>query len=271
MTILCTFPGRAGDILWALPTVRAVSEAIHEPVDLMIAGEFAGLVPLLTQQPYLNKVWADQYWSLSQPEHPAVDGYDYIFHLGYQGWPLQPLPFVVEDQLRLVWPHALDPGPKIDLHRPWIKVGGSGIPTEIVCGFTEAWFELKLGLAVALERLLHEPPILYLTIPNSRWTTEVFPGLLGVQACDWVEAARAIRNSNLFFGDCSALHVLACAMGRRVVLMEPMIARHNPIFYPFGKASDRVTLVIGNDGEPTFDARHCKDALERALAELPIQ
>ncbi len=47
---LCTFPGRYGDIIWALPTVRGISE-VEGPVDLLIAGEFASIVPLLEQQP----------------------------------------------------------------------------------------------------------------------------------------------------------------------------------------------------------------------------
>ena len=31
MTILCTFPGKHGDLLWALPTVRAISEPEPDP------------------------------------------------------------------------------------------------------------------------------------------------------------------------------------------------------------------------------------------------
>jgi hypothetical protein len=264
MTILCTFPGRHGDILWALPTVRAVSEAIHEPVDLQIAGEFAGLAPLLAQQSYLNKVWAAPEWSLSQPECvPAIDGYDHVFHLAYQGWPLQSLPLVVEDQLRILWPDKLGPVPRIDLHRPWINYKTEpDFLFNVVAGFTEAWFELKLGIAVALEQLLSNSRFTrftYLTPPHSRWTKEA-PPILNIYDCSWVGAARAIQNSDLFFGDCSALHVLACAMGKPVVLCEPMEGRWNDIFYPYGKIG-RVRLVIGNDDKPTFDARACAEAL----------
>jgi hypothetical protein len=70
----------------------------------------------------------------------------------------------------------------------------------------------------------------------------------------------------VFLGDCSAWHVLAMAMGIPVVLVEPLEARWNPIFYPLGMDGPQVTMVRGNDGNPTFDARHVADALTRALA-----
>lgn len=257
MRVLCTFPGRYGDILWALPTVRAVSEAIDEPVDLQIAGEFASIVPLLKQQPYLANVWGADDWSLSHPEIvPLHEHYERVFHLSYAGWPMKPLPFTIHDRLVAQWGQA----PTIDLRRPWITVNGAAIPVEVVGGFTEAWFELKLGIAISLERQLQFSHLFtYLTIPDSRWTTEASG--LSVYPCNWLDAARVIRNSDLFFGDCSALHVLACALGQRCVICEPMEGRWNDIFYPYGKTGPEVTLVLGNDGNPTFDARACAEAL----------
>jgi hypothetical protein len=46
--------------------------------------------------------------------------------------------------------------------------------------------------------------------------------------------------------------------------MEPAEARWNDVFYPYGKI-DRVRLVTGTDGRPTFDARHCMDAIREVL------
>lgn len=270
MNVLCTFPGRHGDILWALPTVRAVSEAVGVPVDLQIAGEFAGLLPLLHAQPYLRTAMANDRWSLSAPELVPIanvgqpltgSGYDYIFHLAYRGWPSKSLPEETEDCLHQQWPTQLGPVPEIDLGRPWITVNQTNwrdLENDVVVGFTEAWFELKLGIATSLDNI-SDRDLLYLTVPDSRWIKE--SSRIGVLACDWLSAAMHLRQAKTFFGDCSALHVLACAMGKPVILCEPMEGRWNPIFYPYGTEGPAVRLVRGNDGKPTFDARACAEAL----------
>lgn len=274
MKILCTFPGRAGDLLWALPTVRAISEQFGGPVDLLIAGEFASMVPLLQMQPYLDRIEADSNWSMSHGWQPpgredVISPYDRIFHLGYRRWPALPLPEETYRQFVLQW-YAEGGTPEtvtmVDLARPWITVDGPGIPLDLAVGFTEAWFELKLGLLLSVEQqLVGGPTLIQLTPPHSRWTSpEVPPGTVAVFPCGWRDAARAIRNSDLFFGDCSALHVLALALGKRCVICEPMEARWNEIFYPLGKI-DRVHLVLGNDGRPTFDARACAAAIRGPL------
>ncbi len=256
MRVLCTFPGRAGDILWALPTVRAIAEASGVPVDFRVAGEFAGMVPLLRQQEYLGSVRAILDWGLTPPnewEAPVgrLGDYDKVYNLGYRQWPTTALPYFVAQQA----------GVTIDLERPWIRVERDTLfkSTRLVVGFTEAWFELKLGLT---EIVTSQPPI------GTRWTTE--GASLPVLPCGWVEAAQRIEGADLFFGDCSALHVLAVALGKKVVLMEPMEARWNPIFYPFGM-DGRVQVVKGNDDNPTFDARHCAGVLREALTVRTVR
>jgi hypothetical protein len=269
--IICTHPGRAGDILWALPTVRAISEHYGVPVDLCLGGEFVGLVPLFSQQAYLGKVWADPRWSLMPPnewQHPVdiEEGYDCVWALGYRGWPTRPLPFEVYERVASGWT-----SPAADLlTRPWITVDGPGAPTEIAVGFSEYHFELKFGLLCSVEYQLgpSAPPLLQLAAPGSRWTTEVPPATVGVLPCDWVDAARAIRNADLFFGCCSGLHVLACAMGKPCVIMEPIRDRLDPIFWPYGQNGPQTTLVRGNDGQATWDARACVTALKEALRHV---
>ena len=268
MRILATFPGRAGDLLWALPTVRAIAEHFGVPVDLLIAGEFAGMIPLLNQQSYLGAVHADPAWTLTPPADwnppgQPDEGYDRIYHLGYRGWPAKPLPFETQDTLALVWNLEDGPIPVIDLERAWITVEDWRDPmAEVAVGFTEAWFELKLGLLVSLA---HTRPgsCLQLTPPGSRWTTEASTWI-AIYPCGWTYAAQTIHSSDGFLGDCSALHVLAVALGKPVLLVEPMEARHNDIFYPLGKAGG-IRLLTGNNGLPTFDARHCADALKEML------
>jgi hypothetical protein len=254
--ILTTFPGRNGDLLWALPTIRAISEHFGVKVDLQIGGEFTGIIPLLQRQSYLNHVWADQSWALTPPEEwkaPPVPGYDQVIHCGYRGWPELPLPLWVASGV------SHDYGIKVlgDFERPWItEIEPKQFPYHypLVTGWSDEWFELKYGILSLLARTD------FCVIPpkGSRWDTEALG--MPIFASDWVTAAEWIAQGDLFLGCCSALHVLACAMGKPVIVLEPSVARHNPIFYPFGM-DGWIKVVKGNDGQPTHDVRHLKDLL----------
>ena len=256
--ICCTFPGRSGDLLWALPTVRALSEQQQTPVDLILAYEYRSLVPLLSQQAYLGAVIADPLWAVQQtapmtPRTPATVGwgYDHVYHLGYEGWPELPLPY---DTARRA-------GVEIDLARPWIDIQPYyPTPNSVAVGFTDEWFELKFGLWELLRHLNWRSVS---GREGSRWQREGHH-----HTTDWMEAARSIAASRVFLGCCSALHVLACALGIPCVIVEPAEARHHPIFWPYDKVGPQVTLVTGGDGKPTWDARHTSDAVRDTLARL---
>jgi hypothetical protein len=153
-----------------------------------------------------------------------------------------------------------------ELRRPWITAPYQNItPAALATAFTEAWFELKLGLVECLSHveIAGAPDGVVLTPPGSRWDTEAgFPG------CTWVAAAWLIARSTVVLADCSALHVLAVALGKPVLLYEPMEARWNPIFYPLGMDGPEVTMIRGGDGKPTIDARHTAEYLRKALEAL---
>lgn len=260
MTTLVTFPGRNGDLLWALPTLRAIAERTG-PVDLQVANEFTTLVDLLQHQPYLGKVWADPRWNLVPPREwdaPVVEGYDRVIHAGYRGWPEACLPAWTELCVKTSYPDLVDL--QVDYETPWITVPAA-IPAkwnssyQIISGWSDEWFELKFGLV----KLLGRGDLGLICQPGGRWDTEAMG--LPIFPCRWVEAAQWIQQGRLFFGCCSALHVLAVAMGIPVLIVEPNPARENPIFYPFGMTG-RVTVVKGLDGGFTHDARHTADALE---------
>lgn len=281
--ILVTFPGRHGDLLWALPTVRAIAETTGGPVDLQIAGEFGGLLPLLLSQPYLGSVFADARWGLTPPNEwqappawpPRREGgeaehfqtppdplytYDKVYQLGYRRWPELPLPLEIDQTVRV----DLEL-PPLDLSRPWITVAPwTQVAHRVAIGFTDCHFELKVGLLQILKGYRWPEPqgfsAVVLPPPGSRWVVEQ-----KYQLVDWVEAARRIRAADVFLGDCSALHVLAVAIGTPCVVMEPMEARWNGIFYPCGMEGPQVTVVKGLDGQPTFDSRHTSEALQAAL------
>lgn len=256
MGVLCTFPGRYGDLLWALPTIRAIALAYNEPIDLQIGGEFAGIVPLLEQQPYLGEVAADPRWDITQwqaPTPPTEADYAQIYHLGNRRWPELPLPFETWQTFNTIYGTL----PELDLTQPWITAPAMVYTRSYAAGFTEAYFEMKYGIFELVRARLNAAGHFGVSLcTGGRWQQEAHhPG------CSWTEAAQWITESPVFLGDCSAMHVLAVALGVPVILCEPMEARWNPIFYPLGSSGPGVTLVTGNDGKPTFDARHVGDSI----------
>ena len=253
-----------------MPTVRALSRRIDAPVDLLIAGEFAPIVPLLERQDYLSRVVADPAWSLSQGWQPpnredVISPYDQTIHLGYRRWPEYPLP--LETLYTFNTQGDIPLGVQdLALHEPWITNLPQAPPTEIVVGFSECHFELKVGLVVLLEEALHQPLLVLNHDSRTRWAMErPMGGYPLSQPLPWIHMAGAIRNADLFLGCCSGLHVLAVAIGIPVVIVEPMEARHNPIFYPLGWDGPQVRVVKGLDGQPTWDARHVREVLEGVL------
>lgn len=250
-----THSGRLGDILWAAPSMRAIA-AIHGPVHLHVPGEFKGLGSILLQQPYIAEFSFDDGWSATPgdgwraPQHPEA------VHIGYKGWPTLGLPY---ETYRIACEFLENEIAPLDLETPWIAVEPFDY-SEIVAGWTETWFELKVGLMT----LLDSHWSISIMVPrNGRWCKET--RRLSIDGCDIDFAARCIQAAKGFIGDCSALHVLAVAMGKPCVIVEPMEARLNPIFWPLGMDGPRIYCVKGGDGKPTFDARHTAETLERVL------
>lgn len=274
--IIATHPGRHGDILWALPSIRCLAQAYGEPVHLRLSAKYgsAGFCQLLRGQEYLASVEPIEWWQVEEsapigPREPNPAHLNVfprprtICHLGYEGWPTPDLP---RDVWRRVWAEApmaiADRMSVLDLATPWITARPwRSVPHRIAIGFTDEHFELKYGICRLLERQDLQSTAFLLTAPNSRWEREA-----DTEAVEWVEAARRIAAAEVFLGCCSALHVLAVALGVPAVLMEPNRDRWNDVFYPLSKQGPQVTLVTGNDGQPTFDARHVAQVMKDALA-----
>ena len=275
MKILCTFPGRHGDLLWALPTVRAIAETLGEQVDFATTEKYGRIASLVHAQDYIGGVHVLKTWEVVEgaPMRPVVpqfipEGYDKVIHLGYPGWPEYALPFYVEKIGGLQMREIRDMVP-IDIHRPWIKADkpAKSLSTKVAIGFSDEHFELKYGLwcLLTIEKLapsLGGSWISLMGAPGSRWVTEG-----GHSEATWELTAHILTNCDIFLGCCSSLHVLACAMGKRVLIMEPNEQRWNPIFYPYGiEDNSRVRIIRGGDGRPTFDARHVKDSVHALLS-----
>lgn len=286
MRIEATHPGRHGDILWALPTVRAIAAAYGESVHLTIPTQYGSLAPLLAQQAYIASVLAREDWVVEQtapitprtpPTWETTRTADRIFHLGYDGWPTPTLPEdVYERCAKLGVGEGQKYGdpilPSLDLTTPWLTAPPvtEADRRAIVIGFTDEHFELKFGIVELLEPQF--PDTYVLEAPGSRWTTEARPvwtfhDYETTGADSWERAAQYIAASRVFFGCCSALHVLAVGLGVPTVVMEPNPQRLNPVFWPGGQDGPQVRLVRGNDGQATWDARHCAEALRAALGK----
>lgn len=279
--ILCTFPGRAGDVLWALPTVRAISRFHGLPVDLVIAQQYAHVLPVIRQQTdYIRYAWADPAWKVEDtapisPREPTRDfaiwgepavEYEHVFHLGYTGWPTHPLPLYTYQQALREIPE-LETTPYFDLAEPWISLPVSKVRVPVVVGFTDEWIELKAGVVLACWRAGPEASGILIThAPGSRWPEFFEEGAdpwehPKIEECSFTGAASRIQNCTVFLGCLSAMAVLARAMGKPTVLVEPEKMRHHPIFHD----GIHPGLVLGNDGRPTFDARATVAALAAAL------
>lgn len=270
MNLLVTHPGKFGDILWALPTLRALAEATGAPVSLLTSSRYAALLPLLAQQEYIGETLEDTNWPVVDtapmtprvpPSAKTIDNvyprFDRVVHLGYQEWPEVALPLEAYRQAQREWQQSTVI-PPLDLETPWITPVPGFHAKDVAVGFTDEYFELKYGLW-SLQAMLDWRRSSLCGVLNSRWQKEGNHNSGG-----WLLAAEVITAAKIFFGDCSALHVLACALGKQCVLMEPNPHRHADIFYPYGKTG-RVRLVLGTDGKPTFDARHCADAIREVL------
>lgn len=271
MAVLCSMPGRHGDILWSLPTVRALADAHGEPVTMAISGKYGSLKALIEAQPYVKQCLALPNWEVQETAPmtprvptgtPALDAFEHQYHLGYGGWPEKALPFECERIANITRATRREPPITIDLTTPWIQAEPwEQVPHDVVFGWSDEHFELKYGLTLLLARSVWGTAKsgFQLCAPGSRWETEG-----GFDTTDWLENAQRIAGCKVFVGCCSALHVLAVAMGKPVIVMEPNPQRHADVFYPLGKVH-RVHLVLGGDGQPTHDARHVKDAVEAAL------
>jgi hypothetical protein len=169
------------------------------------------------------------------------------------------------------WP-SLRP---LDLDRPWITIDPIANPSPITLGWTDEHFELKVGLTSLCLLQAQDPTRIINVSWSPRWQAEWWEASWGHPAPaegvlgSWRGVAKILAGAQVFCGDCSALHVLACALGIPTVIMEPNPHRHHPIFYPYGMDGRRVQVVRGVDGLPSFDSRHTWDVIQARLQEIP--
>ena len=289
MRILATHPGKLGDSLWALPSVRVLSEYFEVPIDLRLAACIAPLRDLVARQSYVGDAVVDDLWVTQDtaprtPRQPPTlpEGYDHVFHLGYDGWPSQRLAEQVYGQVRTDTQTAVN----LDLDRPWITVPAEDVAAcrdtrrHLVVGFSEEWIELKVGVLFALKKALklafHSDVVVDIVKPpgRTRWEEWSYRDGLYATSHGWCETAALIASADLFLGCLSSQWVLANALGVPTVVCEPSKMRwDSPGGWTesiFWRPSSKNTMVLGNDGLPSFDARAvCAAVIEKLQTLTP--
>ena len=291
--VVCTMPGRFGDILWALPTVRAIARYHDQKVELAVSAKYERIVPLVTAgaREYISRAYGVDSWVVEEtapmtPSRPpalwrALKLAKVVHHLGYEEWPKTQLPYDImaragvglSDVFSLIPRREAATGAALSgehirgLLSPWIQVAPSDFPPDISIGFTDEWAELKVGLILALADAF-PTHTMEVVVPAGSRLIEEWPILrsiyrVSVTKTDLLTAARIIRGSKVFVGCLSSLGVLAQSMGVPGVFVEPSTERHHPIFWT--NCGERSTLVLGNDDKPTFDARHMVIAVAEKL------
>jgi len=207
--LLFTFPGKFGDIFWQLPVLRAVQRLGYD-VSLATMPRYNAAHPLLESQGIAALAVAG--WNQTDDRcgaRPALPpdvppGYDAAISLAYGGQPDCPLAEHGFRKLGLPVPDRLT---------PFIDLGPvSQRRDRVAFAFNPTDMETK---AVVLRRL-----------------QDRLSGVVWVNVVDmpFLEAAIVIAESRFFLGCRSACWVLAAGLGKRCLIVEPVVARRHPRF-----------------------------------------
>lgn len=99
MKIACAHPGKLGDTLYALPTIKKLSEIHNSKIDFYTSDYCSPLKELFEYQSYIDNFYiapnykVDNFGCGAQPYHVPIDQtlYDKIYQLGFRYTPDRPL------------------------------------------------------------------------------------------------------------------------------------------------------------------------------------
>lgn len=214
--VLCTFSGPFGDILWSMPTVRAISQMLGEKVDFACMPYYKSLLPLIQIQPYVDKAFSIESWVREHSNHgdqpwnpPAntVKQYDRCFHLTYQGHP-----GLTAKRLPLIDFTADQQGLKLKDPLPFLSTPdyeANHKDKRIAYAFNDQYSDVKARFRSAIKSCGDE---------------FVFTD---VRELDWVAAATVIKHSLAFVGCRSSNNVIAHGVGQKnIFIYEPHPSRN---------------------------------------------
>lgn len=264
--ILCTFPGKFGDILWALPTVREISQITSQKVDFYVMPYYENLMGLLSCQDYIDTPgvignWVRTHSNFGDQPWKAPEGitlqrvgdreviekkYKQIWHLGYRAHPGVTAPdmclvdFIAYQQgLQLSQPIVpfMDVDDDVEgLHLQTTFADGSFMDLVrknniIAFAFNDQYAQMKDLFFKALWLEMRGTGIEFFNLNNVVWK----------------EAAWILKNSLAFIGCRSACWVMATGLGKQTITYEPHPARH-----PRGKLGRVFSCPYGKETSLPF-------------------
>lgn len=250
MTVACTFSGKFGDILWALPTVREISIRHGKKVLFYIMPQYESLLPLLNQQSYIEQAAVLPNWICTgsphgdQPWEAPLNAADFekVYHLTYKGHPGITAPAMPVVDF-IAWQQGLELTKPVV---PFIETAPEEIlfPRRIVpvaYAFNDSYKDLKT------EFLKH------LVVYDEAGDLEVEVGCrprnvggYGLTTHTWEKAALIAKYAWAYVGDRSANWVIANGVGtQKIITYEPDPSRHKDGTYGkiFGNPYKEETAV----------------------------
>lgn len=262
--VLCTFSGPYGDILWSLPTVRAISQMLGQKVDFATMPEYRSLMDLFKYQPYIGTGFYIPDWRCegsphgNQPWNPPAaipSKYDRCFHLTYRAHPgiggkrLALIDFIADQQgIKF----TENPLPFITTRSDY---GLASSKPYVALAFNPLYPELKQCF---LEVLRLSPLLEDVVIKD-------------VSRMDWIEAATVIKYAICFVGCRSSNNVLAHGVGQKnIFIYEPHPSRKasGPFGDVFGCPYD---VEVSQDDTPENSAATCIGFIMKWKAEKENQ
>jgi len=137
MRIACTMPGKIGDALYALPTIRQIAKETATKIDFYTSDYCLPMRRLVEYQRYINAFYESPGYKIERmdmgcqpytmPVHP---GYDVIYHLGFRTVPDQAIhQFIYKQTFGHDYPLPIEYDyPKINppLTKPYICIAPRG-------------------------------------------------------------------------------------------------------------------------------------------------
>jgi len=214
--VLCTFPGKFGDILWSLATAQHISIACNQPVDFACMPQYLSLVGLLQEQPYIDKAFVINDWLCQhsnygdQPWNPpaqVAEGYEHCYHLGYRTHPsrvlggpdIQLIDFIASQHgIKLTSPIPfLYSTEDTDIQKPYVSFS-----------FNMTDHQQKMDFLNTVVRFFqYNRPVEKLSFVD-------------VGSLPWMHALNTIKHSSLFIGCRSSNWVVATGLGKKTLTYE---------------------------------------------------
>jgi hypothetical protein len=143
-----SMPGKLGDALYSLPTIKTICERDGVKADFYTSEYCRPLIPLVKYQSYINNVIIPTDYVIlhhecgTQPWKMPIDSskYDKVFQLGFRDWPTLPLHEYIGMMTGLESVHSIFyeyPKNSICLKKPFVVIAPRRCETHVINYFVE--------------------------------------------------------------------------------------------------------------------------------------